>query len=189
MFRLNIDDFSRRLHVWAPSMFAKKNVSTIHTHPWHFNSTIVAGALVNRLFTDLIRHTETRRSDTPYSKLEIVCGPGGGPSGRPRVDTSLFCHSELSYRTGDTYSLWNHEIHETIPEDGTVTIIERRVPEELGIWGAMRTVPLPGPDASRPHHAHVFFPAGTEWVSAEPRSATKDEVFEMKKIARKSLSS
>jgi hypothetical protein len=186
MFRLDIVDLSRRLHVWVPSMFARKNVTTIHTHPWHFNSTIVAGALRNRLFTELTK-PEDRQRGALYSKLEIVCGPGGGPSGRPRVDTSLFCHNEFSYHAGETYELWSHEIHETIPEDGTVTIIERRFPEEPGVWGALRVVPLP--DTPRPHHAHVFFPTGIEWVSAEPRPATEDEVLEMKKIARRSLSS
>jgi len=185
MFRLDVVDLSRRLHVWVPSMFAKKNVTTIHTHPWHFNSTIIAGALRNRLFTELTKPEEVRNG-VPYSKLEIECGLGGGASG-PRVDASLFCHNEFSYRAGETYDLWSHEIHETIPEDGTITLIERRFPDKAGVWGALRTIPLP--DGPRPHHAHVFFPTGTEWVSAEPRSATEDEVVEMKKIARRSLAS
>ncbi len=38
-----------RLHVWD-DRYAVKNVTTIHTHPWHFRSTVLFGELTDVLY-------------------------------------------------------------------------------------------------------------------------------------------
>jgi len=100
----------------------------------------------------------------------IQCGPGGRAKGEIQDVRLNQCDSRIvgdsyggrGYQTG--YSLSREAIHESIPEPGTVTIIERQF----------------GGD---PDHAYVFWPYGTNWVSAEPRPATYGEIEGMTKTA------
>lgn len=145
-----------RLHVWD-RRFAVENVSTIHDHPWHFESIVLVGSIRNRVFR-VVPGEPTHHGQT------IVCGPGGGPAEGWRADVRLELARERTIYPGtfcngerEGYRMEAPELHESVAEDGTVTIIERE----------------PLPDAE---HARVFFPLGTEWVSAEPRRATTDEI-------------
>lgn len=65
--------------------------------------------------------------------------------------------SSVTYGLGCFYEQRARDIHASYPEDGTVTIISRHFHENT-------------------EHARVFYPIGTEWVSAEPRPATYEEV-------------
>lgn len=69
------------------------------------------------------------------------------------------------YFAGNSYSQKHDEIHESQPEDGTVTIVVRSFKQDT-------------------EHARVYWPKGNEWVSAEPRPATEKEVID---ITRASL--
>lgn len=149
-----------RIHVWD-SRFTVKDVSTIHDHPWHFESRVVAGRLVNTRYRvhpcshDDVQ-VEALRLRVPFIKERIVCGPGGGQlDGGQRV-WLVPCEPE-TYEVGDTYQQRADEVHHTWCEDGTVTVVYR---EFL-------------PDAE---HANVFYKADERWVSAEPRDATPDEI-------------
>ena len=156
-----------RMHIWCPR-FAVKNVSTIHSHPWDFESEIVCGWVVNRIwdvafdgFGTSWKPNHIRDAyavDPPTHTLgRIRCGEGGGlvPDFAPRP--VRLRSREHSYVAGDKYTEEALLLHESFPEDGTVTIVTRR--------------PLPDPD-----HATVCWPIGEEWVSAEPRPATANEV-------------
>jgi hypothetical protein len=69
-----------------------------------------------------------------------------------------------TYYAGDVYALQAHQVHESIPNAGTITLIERR--------------PLADPD-----HATVFYEAAKGWVSPEPRPATAKELAIMRQAA------
>jgi hypothetical protein len=140
-----------RLHVWHKDL-AVPNVSTIHTHPWRFASHVVAGQVEN------VRIGEDR-TGWNYLKHQIQCGAGGGLAGEAEP-VNLYEQRREWLVEGDSYEQDSDEIHNTLPEDGTVTLVERVVP--------------PG---KSPDHAYVYYPVGTEWVSAEPGPATKDEIL------------
>lgn len=145
-----------RLHIWD-SRYAVPNVSRLHDHPWSFQSYVVAGQLANQRYSErsqsLVSHTKS-----VFCVQQLKCGPGGGLIGEPSV-LALFPEPIEVMQAGCAYRQAASEIHDTIPEDGTVTIITR-------------TFPL-GRDRE---HARVFWPYGTEWVSAEPRRATPEVV-------------
>lgn len=141
-----------RVNIWD-NRFAVPGVSMIHDHPWDFTSNIIVGSIVN------IRYIEVACAlrACEYSYAKIKCGPGGG------MET---CVSDLElhplpleyYDEGDTYRQRANEIHETKFMDGTVTLIERTFREDT-------------------EHARVFWRRDSNWVSAEPRVATSEEVI------------
>jgi hypothetical protein len=141
-----------RLHVWD-NRFAVPGVSTIHNHPWAFESYIVAGVVRQR------RYVETPAGE-PFNVSVILAGPGGGLKSQPQ---SINLHPKTLeiYNEGDTYTQDADEIHWSMPEDGAVTLVTRRFVK-----------------ADR-DHARVFWPQGQEWVSAEPRPATPQEINEI----------
>jgi hypothetical protein len=149
-----------RLHIWDPRR-AFPNVSTLHTHPWNFQSQVVAGRLVDKIYDEL-----KGRTDTNHHKQMIQCGPGGCAKGEiADVRLALCGQRTVGDSKGSTgyqqsYALSREAIHESLPEPGTVTIIERQFSEDS-------------------EHAYVFWPLGTDWVSAEPRAATFEEIQSM----------
>lgn len=157
MLRTYLDPQKRwRLNIWH-SRFAVPGVSIIHDHPWDFTSWVISGRFQN------VRYIHNSRFGTPYNWMVIKTGEGGGPDGghgemRLREDWTE------SYQPGDTYRQSAEEIHASLYEDGTVTLNDRRR----------------RPDGE---HARVFWPDGTEWVDAEPRQATPDEVAEITQFA------
>lgn len=173
MFRLYLSR-EVRLHVWAPAT-AAPNVSTIHSHPWDFESKIVFGRMTDMRYRiarlpSEVEH-DPRVSDgsltyrpEAFHEQTIVCGPGGCAVGTPR-DVLLLPDGVASglYQAGEGYAMKAAELHESLPESGTVTIIRRTFHADT-------------------EHAHVYHRAGTPWVSAEPRAATAQEVWDMAKL-------
>lgn len=147
MLRLSLTD-ETRLNVWD-SRYRATNVSMMHTHPWDFESMIVAGELENVRFTP-------SHFGHPYEHAFIKPGPGGGIRENKGMVRLHRMKSE-TYLEGDKYRQNDNEIHISLPEDGTVTLNRRK-----------RT----GDDI-----AYVYWPVNTSWVSAEPRPATKAEVM------------
>lgn len=139
-----------RLHVWDGEAKVT-SVSTMHDHPWGFESTILSGEILNVLYS---AHPIQHRPN--YMKQQILCGPGGGVAAPPTM-IELHPLSSKFYKRGDVYTQVPEEIHESIPADGTITVIQRFFEEDT-------------------EHANVFYPIGSSWVSAEPRVATLDEV-------------
>jgi hypothetical protein len=149
MLRTYIDrDKVWRLNVWNKAL-AVPNVSTIHNHPWHFESWIIAGQFTNRRYLE-------RASGTAYNVATIKTGEGGGMRSQP-VAVNLRSMGDEMYQPGQRYAQRADEVHESFYTNGCVTLNKRlRVADG--------------------EHARVYWPAGTDWVDAEPRVATEDEV-------------
>lgn len=160
MLRLYLSD-EVRLHVWD-SRYAVDDVSTVHTHPWDFRSLVVAGEIINRRFDEYETPGSEFRSLDGFRRQTIKCGEGGGLVGTPE-DVWLRGGTPEVYLEGESYVQAAHEIHASLPRDGTVTIVTREFKEDT-------------------EHAYVYFEG--EWVSAEPRRATLGEVIT---ICRRSL--
>lgn len=153
MLRLYLsDDKSIRLHVWSGEHVVE-DVSTLHTHPWNFTSLVVSGQLLNRRWYNVM--TPDALAHPTHMCQSILCGEGGGLVGEPTPVHLVPDPLEL-YVPGSTYQQHAHEIHDSMPEDGTVTVIKRSFLNDVD-------------------HANVYWPAGEEWVSAEPRRATPTE--------------
>lgn len=140
-----------RIHVWD-SRLSVPLVSTVHTHPWPLHSTVISGELINQRFIC----SEDESGGLPYLAQDIHTREGGGLSGTPKL-ARLRLHTPEIYAFGAEYSQAPEEIHRTLAQDGTVTLLERPQGPPLEL-------------------ARVFWPAGTSWVSAEPRPATGEEV-------------
>ncbi len=143
-----------RLAVWH-SDFRVPNVSLIHDHPWDFNSQVIAGELHNQ------RYVETNdgrrmmcRTIKPGVGLKMIAEDT--PAMLSKKSTEL-------YLAGETYYQKHNEIHESLPEDGTVTIVSRK---------------RAGEDIAR-----VFYPRGEEWVSGEPHDANLGTITAMTRYA------
>jgi hypothetical protein len=157
MMRLYLDDH-RRLHIWDSSLRVE-NVSDMHTHPWNFKSHVVVGQVNNWKYLDITEQKDhwSEERHLAYKKQIIRCGVGGGLVGEPEEVTLILAGDEFNvFVERVTYSELAHEIHVSKPHDGTITIVKREFLDDVD-------------------HALVFWKDG-DWVSAEPRIATYDEV-------------
>ena len=130
-----------RIHVWDARL-AVDGVSTAHTHPWLLESSIISGELVNQRFT-------VCPTGMPYTRSDIKTGEGGGLTGELQT-LGLRSEPPEAYTSGASYQQKPEEIHRTLAQDGTVTLIQRPQGPPLEV-------------------AQVYWPVGTSWVSAEPR--------------------
>jgi len=147
-----------RMHVWD-NRYAVPGVSTVHDHPWDFESEIIVGEMRNVRYhchgALKIAHFRYPNHDPKYNKQTIICGPGGCAMGEPEA---VFLDREPPerYLAGSVYVQKRDEIHDSKFIDGTVTLVTRTFYEDT-------------------EHAHVFW-QGDKWVSAEPRPANLVEV-------------
>lgn len=148
-------DRNLRLHVWD-SRFKVEGVDELHTHPWNFHSYVVAGKVINTRYEKKMIGKGFAVEGDPYHEQEILCGEGGHKTDTSRPVALRADRPETITECG-TYSQLAHEIHRSQPADGTVTIIEREFLDDAD-------------------HAFVYIPMGAEWVSAEPRAASDEEV-------------
>jgi hypothetical protein len=156
MLRLYLSD-SVRLHVWD-SRYRITGVSPLHTHPWSFESYVVAGMVNNRRFTESENH-----DGIPFWGARIKCGAGTYIEDQTVV--RLIPGRNEMYWAGQHYCQQADEIHESNPADGTVTLVERTFRADT-------------------EHARVFWEKG-EFGSAEPRTATPEEVTDITAAALK----
>lgn len=151
MLRLYLSD-EVRLHVWFPRG-SVPGVSTIHTHPWDFVSTVIVGRVVNQRYLCVTPRPEAE----PYWRRPLICGPGGGLTAHPQEPVWIQRQPPEIYTAGQNYFQKASEIHESDPAPGTVTAITRTFKADRDT-------------------AMVYWPKDTEWVSAEPRDATPTEI-------------
>lgn len=151
MLRLNLGD-ETRLHIWdLRHMFA--GASPVHDHlQWALHSTVLSGHMGN------VRYIPDDNG-IEYMYHTIRAGYGCEKLHEPRA-IRLLAHKLENFSVGDSYSQRPAEIHESMPVNGTVTI--------------MRKAPTPDGETAR-----VFWLKGTEWGTAEPRKATVGEVAEI----------
>lgn len=155
MLRLHMAD-ETRLHVWD-LRFAFPGASPIHDHQqWALRSTVISGRLENHLYIE-------GSSGEDYRYATLKAGYNCYFKHDPMPIRLLHCTPAIYY-PGDSYSQEPQEIHQTVPENGTVSIMVK--------------TPTADPEAAR-----VFWPAGSEWGSAEPRAATMAEVTEITRHA------
>lgn len=148
MLRTKIADVGR-IHIWDASLRTWQ-VSDIHSHPWELRSTVISGELINQRFGIV------DTSNLAYVRQKLACGEGGGLLDKPE-DVCLSVFPLDFYTPGSMYKQAKEEIHRSMPQDGTVTLMERQLEDGH-------------------QEAYVFWPRGTQWVSAEPRVATDQEV-------------
>lgn len=151
MLRLYLPD-DTRLHVWD-ERYQVPNVSLIHDHPWDFESVIVAGELHNTRYYKGPLHQGSpmmERTIRPGEGFEILAED---------VSCQLVACAVETYKEGARYLQAADEIHGSSYVRGTVTLVKRR---------------RVGADVAK-----VYYPAGEEWVSGEPRKATEKEVIDI----------
>lgn len=156
VLRLFIEDVGR-LHIWDTRL-RYPGVSLIHNHSWNLDSVIVAGELMNTRYVEqpvaalglagYIRPTHWKQRLLTGFQSHMVSAPS---------QVNLLAMPNEIYGPGDTYSQHADEIHETNALDGTITVMRRD-------------------ENSGDGHADVYWPLGTEWGTAIPRAATRDEI-------------
>lgn len=143
-----------RLHVWADqAKYPGIAGSATHTHPWDLESLILSGSVTD---VELLERSEDYPRVNMYHKQQIECGPGGCAKGE--IQPVYLQVATINYvQAADSYAHTADHIHRSEPKDGAVSIIYRE--------------PNKGADL-----ACVYWNADTEWVSAEPRAATTEEI-------------
>jgi hypothetical protein len=163
-----------RINVWH-HRFRIPGVSTVHNHPWDLISIVQAGVLVNSRYSKRMADTMPRCRDIgisgsvaecepatlryyPMNAGIVRCGIHGGLDRTTVCETTLYPFPTERYEAGHTYRQRAYEVHETGFDDGTVTL-------------NLRSNRNPNSDA------WVYWPLGTKWVDAEPRPATREEIY------------
>ncbi len=146
MLRLHLTD-TRRLNIWDVR-YKRKGVSLIHTHPWDFESRIIAGCIRNCRFT-------IDPTGRPYYMKVVQCGIDKAADMSKPVQVKLKRGPIETYYQEEKYKQIANEIHLSTPTPGTVTIIDR-IPKVSEL-------------------AKVFYKAS--WGNALCREATKEEIL------------
>jgi hypothetical protein len=155
MLRFYLGDFAR-IHVWDASHMVA-DASVIHNHFWDLRSTVVSGRMTNQRYRVMAPNIATPA--THWSQ-QLRTGEGGGLLDEP--ERVVLCPQVAEvYNPGDSYSQGRHEVHESLPSRGCVTVMER------------------DEDKEKVKTAFTFWPIEGKWVSAEPREATFVEVRRM----------
>lgn len=153
-----------RLHIWNQDL-AVEDVSTVHDHPWDLDSRIISGILGNQRYqrVDDDHLLATPGPTEAWNAVLIRTGEGGHPLEEPEPWVLARQDYEL-YHPGDHYHQDAPEIHESIPHPGTVTVVKRTFSRKRDI-------------------ATSLYKDTPEWVSAEPRPATPEEVMHFTTVA------
>lgn len=142
-----------RLHIWDTDLQqawneAGETPSTVHDHPWDFSSLVYSGTMTNQRFME-------SSCGNLFKTARIKCGEGGGLVEEPRT-IGLYAPPPELLVPGQEYDMEAPELHESFPTAGCVTVIRRDFKGDRD-------------------HARVCWREG-DWVSAEPRPATFQEI-------------
>jgi len=146
---------TQRLHIWDGSL-AVFGATPLHTHPWNFISEVMFGEIRQHRAV-IVTGEDSVIASSPYRRQKILCGEGGGVVDDPELVRLTTKPMEV-YGVGESYSQEASEIHCSYPANSTVTVITREFLEDVD-------------------HAYVFIPPCAEFVSAEPRPATRAEIL------------
>ena len=149
-----------RLHVWDPR-YRVPNVTEIHDHPWHFESTVLFGRMRNVIYKVAYAASSVNDATSPVTHTlgRIMRGPAPTEPDEERGVVRLVVEREELIEAGRSYAMRADELHASYPDAGTVTICRRTFAEDRSA-----------------DHALVCWPVGGKRVSAEPRAATHEEV-------------
>lgn len=177
MLRLNLspDSTDWRINLWHPRLL-NDGISTMHTHPWAFDSYILAGELTNKRFTRLSDKPAGLTINPPgqaprmpwrypmeqYWEGRIPCGahaPQDHEFGIEGEPCKVWLQEERPevYTHGAQYRQAPEEIHDTRAEPGTITIMHRTYYDPSG-------------------RASVFWPVGSPWGDAT-RETTEEDIL------------
>jgi hypothetical protein len=124
MLRCYLDEAKRyRLHIWDNALRVP-GVSAMHNHPWNLKSTVIAGCYKQYRFTDPLG----AQFSEGYNMVTIKCGSEACVVSEPQKVRLSQSFMEV-YITGSEYTQNADEIHVSVPDDGTVTLVERVVPD------------------------------------------------------------
>lgn len=143
-----------RLHIWN-SALRYPGVSLIHNHSWDLRSTVVCGRLVNQRYEEWPFAPPTD-PDLRYNRRRIMTGYDCHFVAPEDVVTLVRLPRE-EYFAGDIYHQTADVVHQSNPDDGCITLMERREDSD--------------------GHANVYWPANDSWGDAKPRLATRGEVL------------
>ncbi len=144
---LRLDDRREyRLHVWDPAN-GVADPPPVHDHPFDFTSTVIAGELVN-----------TRYVEDPDGREYLRERYSPGDEHHRRADAVRLAGAPETLRAGDRYRQRAHELHDSRPLPGTVTVLQFE------------------PAVDDRSELTVCRRPGTPWVSGHPRAATADDV-------------
>jgi hypothetical protein len=152
LLALRLDDRrEHRLHVWDPAGSALRGSGAVgdplvHDHPDDFTSTIIVGELVNTRYVE-------DPSGVEYERERYRLGNEHDR----RRDTVRLVGVATTLCAGGRYHQLAHELHDSRPLTGTVTVLEFQ------------------PIADRAELTVCRRP-GTPWVSGQSRAATPDEI-------------
>src|SRR4051812_40303393 len=109
------DDQSVRLHIWDREAGVEE-VSTIHDHPWHFESLIISGTMHNQRWLDGGVSASNQRAERFWTTT-IRPGEGGGPLDASHKEPWwLTAEPRETYGPGQSYAQRAEELHESFPE-------------------------------------------------------------------------
>lgn len=164
MLRCYLDEAKRfRLHVWDSSL-RTPGVSAIHNHPWNLLSIVIAGCYKQHRYVSggLPKNNHTEE----YNRVTIKCGEDACTVSKPELVKLTETPLEIYKATSGfgivelpEYQQSANEIHQSIPDDGTVTLVERTYTDKS------------------PDHAEVYWRGKGPWVDAKPRPATESELY------------
>ncbi len=148
-----------RLNLWH-SRLLNPGISTMHTHPWAFQSFVIAGALANTRWMRVSEYAEFPAAC--YNEGIIPCGAHAprqhtdGPllEGEP-VKVWLQPLPGECWQHGDQYRQAPEEIHTTQARDGTISVMHRT-------------------DYTEDGRASVFWPCGAPWGDASRPTSEED---------------
>lgn len=141
-----------RLHIWD-RVLLNPRVPAIHSHSWDFSSFVLAGRMRN------LRLLEA--GGEPFNKLLVASA--GGIVGE-RVQAFLVESPIEVYDEGSQYKQDAEEIHGSLPEDGTITLVE---------WHY-------GPPA---RNMKVYWRGRSPWIDAKASQATEAEILNVTRNA------
>lgn len=153
MLRTYLDPDQRvRLNLWHHCL-VNPGISTLHTHPWDFESRVICGS-ISDIPWDRVRPGDPGAQQ--WNEATIGCGPHF--EGIRAARTAFL-------RPGEPNTMWadmqyQHKaatIHSTRFRDGSATVMYRTAAHDAD------------------HAASVFWPHGEEWGDAT-RDVTADEI-------------
>lgn len=156
MFRLYLSD-EIRLHLWD-NTYSVKDCTTVHDHPWHFDSLVVAGTMCNSRYTQAVDEAPDDISCIrEFDMITIKCGEGAHTVGNTER-IRMFCHRPELIAEGNTYRQTADEVHSTFAKDGTITVVTRIMTDKYRDLAKVYCDPRRG------------------FISAAPRAATFEEI-------------
>ena len=118
-----------RVHIWDDRLVkpGMRHSGGIHDHRFALESTVVAGALINREYS--LSHSPDVTPDA-YEMYEVVKAADGSAVLRKLPGCFLVHCREVQLREGDTYTYPKRDFHETIHCGTSVTLVTKRDQEQ-----------------------------------------------------------